>query len=161
MQCKYCLCPGKDTEITHKLLRHCQIPDKFGEIRPIFADRICNGKVDCFGNEDEDGTMATCQPGTRNTLAVFTVFYINGYLFLLICEASFPVGNRQTYVAPLLIKFEIADALTTNECCSVLVINGEECHSNGEFAGHDYYECVSDPDRVVFSFANRWFIGKI
>ena len=96
-------------------LKSCINEDKFGIIRPIYENRICDGNVDCWGNEDEDGTMASCKP---------------------------------------------ADSLTfPNQCCSVLIINGEKCTKGGLFFSFDYYICESSAGKVVFKFADRWFIG--
>ena len=46
----------------------CPTPDRFGVTRPLYSDRICDGRVDCAGGEDEFGeALAACQSPTPVT----------------------------------------------------------------------------------------------
>merc|ERR1712176_941399 len=40
----------------------CQSTDHFGFTRPLYTDRLCDGYSDCPNGEDEDGTIAPCDP---------------------------------------------------------------------------------------------------
>ena len=48
---------------------------------------------------------------------------------------------------------------TENGCCSVLMVNSEECSSNGTWVGKDVYSCASNPLKMIFQFAGNWFVG--
>ena len=34
-----------------KPMTHCQKPDLLGVYRPLFLDRVCDGRIDCEGRE--------------------------------------------------------------------------------------------------------------
>lgn len=58
----------------------------------------------------------------------------------------------------LFLNFE-SEPPTENDCCSVLMVNSEECSSNGTWGGKDVYSCASNPLKVIFHFAGNWFVG--
>ena len=40
----------------------CPSVDQVGYYRPVYTDRICDGRLDCHNGEDENGTLAKCKP---------------------------------------------------------------------------------------------------
>ena len=59
-----------------KPITSCLKPDELGFIRPIFLDRLCDGKPDCFNGEDE-GELAKCKVAgepTPNGCGRFPIF---------------------------------------------------------------------------------------
>jgi hypothetical protein len=52
-----------------------------------------------------------------------------------------------------------AENPTANGCCSVLLVDNEECHFAQEWFAMDLYRCSSSSDKVIFHFADRWFLG--
>ena len=48
----------------------CTSGDLLGFTREIFTDRICDGLVDCGAGEDEDGSLAECEPKYSETALV-------------------------------------------------------------------------------------------
>ena len=58
LQIQYRYCPTQT--VPSKPYSSCSSVDAMGLNRLIFNDRICDGRSDCNGGEDEDGTLATC-----------------------------------------------------------------------------------------------------
>ena len=56
IQARYCLPLGHEM----KENANCTLPDAAGVTRRIFGDRICDGRPDCPGGEDENGLVAPC-----------------------------------------------------------------------------------------------------
>lgn len=110
IQWKYC----RNHEIPVKPYENCTSVDRFGFSRPVFRDRICDGRADCPNGEDENGELAKCLPAAEPT---------------------------------------------KNNCCSILLVNTEECHFKENWFGHDLYECSSNTSKVIFHFSGRWFLG--
>ena len=57
------------------------------------------------------------------------------------------------------LKQKNSDPPTENDCCSLLVVNSDECIANGTWGGKDVYSCASNPLKMIFHFAGNWFLG--
>ena len=60
IQYRYCPSVAQHNTVPSKPHSSCPSVDAMGFNRLIFDDRICDGRSDCNGGEDEDGTLATC-----------------------------------------------------------------------------------------------------
>ena len=65
VQTKYC--KSKNSSFVYKQHESCRSGDNFGIQRPLFVDRFCDNSMDCFGKEDEDGSIIECIPFGTNT----------------------------------------------------------------------------------------------
>ena len=62
---------------------NCQSLDKFNIQRPVYTNRVCDGRFDCFGGEDEiDGSMAICIPESTLDTGCCGSYWVGGTEFV-------------------------------------------------------------------------------
>ena len=79
LQAAWLYCHDRN-DYVEKETMNCNTADKFGFMRPVFVDRVCDNVKDCFGGEDESQD-------------------INSALAQCIPEAELASGCCQTYIA--------------------------------------------------------------